>query len=237
MKLNLKNMSIKTKITTFVIAINVVFIAYMLVMVVPEIESEIMKDKQTSLVSQIDLAHGIMKEMYSRVASRKMTEDSAKKVALERIGELRYDGNNYFWINDFEKMVQNPVKKENNGKELSGIKDPNGKQYMIELVNKCKAGGQGFIEYVWKKEGDPKNYSKMSLGRLFEPWGWIVGTGMNTDDISDRLDTIRVTILIWTLILSALVIVVGQLVSNAIAKPIRKCVAIMDGLAQGKLDL
>ncbi|MCP3669674.1 MAG: hypothetical protein GY814_04445 [Gammaproteobacteria bacterium] len=43
------------------------------------------------------------------------------------IKTLRYDGNNYFWVNDMDqKMVMHPTKPALDGKDMTGFKDPDG---------------------------------------------------------------------------------------------------------------
>jgi methyl-accepting chemotaxis protein len=54
-----------------------------------------------------------------------ISEDEAKARALASIRCLRYDGDNYFWVNDtVPAMVMHPMKPELDGKDLREYKDP-----------------------------------------------------------------------------------------------------------------
>ena len=102
------------------------------------------------------------------------------------IGELRYGPENkdYFWINDLEPtMIMHPYKPELNGKNLSDIKDPNGKRLFVEFSRVCREKGEGFVEYMWPKYGADKPQPKLSYVRLFPQWEWVVGTGLYMDEV------------------------------------------------------
>ena len=58
----------------------------------------------------------------------------------------------------------------------------------MEVVNES---GEGYVAYAWPKPteagGTEKYYPKESYVKLFEPWGWVVGTGAYIDDMMGRL--------------------------------------------------
>jgi methyl-accepting chemotaxis protein len=70
-----------------------------------------------------------------------------------------------------------------NGKDLSQNKDPNGKRLFMEFVKTCRENGEGFVDYFWPKYGATEPQPKLSFVKLFEPWNWIIGTGLYIDDI------------------------------------------------------
>ncbi len=55
----------------------------------------------------------------------------------------------------------------------------------MDMVNIARTQKAGFIDYAWTK---PKHegtmlYPKVSYIKLFEPWDWIVGSGVYVDDV------------------------------------------------------
>ncbi|MBN1951079.1 MAG: cache domain-containing protein [Bacteroidales bacterium] len=55
-------------------------------------------------------------------------------------------------------------------------------------VEACESKGEGFIEYYWSKPSDSManlTIKKVSYVRLFEPWQWVIGTGVYLEDIED----------------------------------------------------
>jgi len=104
--------------------------------------------------------------------------------ALDQIGKMRMADGNYLWVNDVEpKMIMHPVKPELNGTDLSDFKDPEGKALFVEMAQKAKADGEGFVHYVWGKPGKSGNFPKLSYVKLFKPWGWVIGMGVYMDEV------------------------------------------------------
>lgn len=80
--------------------------------------------------------------------SGELTEEQAKNAAKSTISAIRYENNNYYWINDTSSsMIMYPMKPELNGKSLSNVKDPNGVVLFIEMANIVRQQGEGFVPY------------------------------------------------------------------------------------------
>ena len=50
------------------------------------------------------------------------------------------------------------------------------------MVKVCERDGAGFVTYYWPKYGSDQPVPKISYVKLYEPWGWIVGTGVFLDE-------------------------------------------------------
>ena len=119
-----------------------------------------------------------------------MAESKLKSYYKDIIRELRYgpQGKDYFWINDMNnRMIMHPAKPEMEGNDLAGLKDSNGKAFFTEMVKICAENGSGFVDYYWPKMGSDKPQPKLSYVELFKPWGWVIGTGIYTDDIDKAM--------------------------------------------------
>ena len=122
--------------------------------------------------------------------------NDAKTGSMNTIREMRYDaGVGYFWINDTTEpvpsMVMHPTVPSLDGQILNDPKYNTvgvGKQNLFVAFNEvCQAEGEGFVRYMWPKptaDGLTEDQPKESFVRLFEPWNWIVGTGVYVDDIT-----------------------------------------------------
>ncbi|MCL6709421.1 methyl-accepting chemotaxis protein [Pseudomonas sp. R2.Fl] len=114
-----------------------------------------------------------------------LTREEAQARAKDVIGAMRYGTDGYLWINDMHPtMIMHPIKPEMNGKDLSQNKDPTGKLLFVEFVDTVKAKKEGFVDYLWPKPGFDEPVQKFSHVVGFEPWGWIVGTGVYADDLA-----------------------------------------------------
>ncbi|MEJ5349366.1 MAG: cache domain-containing protein [Desulfosoma sp.] len=156
------------------------------------LESRIMDEKKIATRHVVEVAYSLLEKSAKMAQEGGLTEEAAKRQVLDQIRALRYRENDYFWINDLKPvMVMHPFKPELNGKDLADFKDPNGKHLFVEFVKVCKEKGAGFVDYLWPKPGFEKPVPKVSYVKLFEPWGWVIGSGIYVDDVRAQANRIR----------------------------------------------
>ncbi|WP_419770882.1 MAG: methyl-accepting chemotaxis protein [Candidatus Marinarcus sp.] len=112
-----------------------------------------------------------------------------KQDALTAISNMKYGKDGYYWINDSKPtMIMHPMNSALNGKDLSEIKDANGKFLFTEMAKTANANKEGgLVKYSWEKPGKDKPQPKFSYVQKFEDWDWIVGTGAYVDDIEVKI--------------------------------------------------
>ena len=143
-----------------------------------------MADKEEKVRSIVEASYSILVQSYQMEQAGKMSRAQAQGRAIEIIKAIRYEGENYLWINDYHPtMVMHPMKPQLDGQDLSENKDPNGKALFVEMADTVKQSGAGFVSYMWAKPGFDKPVPKLSYVKGFGPWGWILGTGIYTDDV------------------------------------------------------
>ena len=137
-----------------------------------------------------------------------------QKKAISTIKKLRYEGKNYFWINDFNStIIVHPAKPELNGRNMSNYKSSDGTVVFDEFVKVARSHGDGYVSYLWPKPGSKHPVSKISYVRAFEPWKWVIGTGVYLDDVdklvaSERKKVVKeVSALVWQIRLFAIPVV------------------------------
>ena len=226
------------KISTKIIGISVVIIAAAVLGVIlyflPLTESKLMDEKRIATKNAVDVAFALMSDYDARVKKGEFSLEEGQKRAINRIKSLRYKGSEYFWINDMHPtMIMHPIKPELDGKDLSDNKDPNGKKLFVEMVSVCKEKGEGFVDYQWSRPGDTKPVPKVSFVKLYQPWGWMIGSGTYVDDVTTDMSRIRSKILMATAAGSVIIIVFVFLISILITRPLKAGVIFADRLAQG----
>jgi methyl-accepting chemotaxis protein len=148
----------------------------------------ILSERENAVKQTVELAHAVIVEAHQRVQSGQLGEADAKAQALATLRQMRYAGNEYFWVNDMHpRMVMHPIKAELEGKDLSGVKDPSGQNLFVTFVNVVKQQGEGFVAYGWPKPGSEDPVQKVSYVKGFAPWGWIVGSGVYIDTVNATL--------------------------------------------------
>lgn len=183
----------------------------------------------------VESSWAIIDRYVKEAESGRVDEETAKKSALADIAALRYDGSNYFWVNDSSPtMVMHPMKPALDGTDLSGLADPNGKKLFVEMANVCKANGEGVVEYFWSKPGSEEPVPKVSYVKLHKKWDWIVGTGVYIDDISAEINAVVYRVVVVVVTIVVLVIIITYFVGRSITRPIEK---IISGLSHASKQL
>ena len=144
--------------------------------------------RQEATRQHVEVARGVIVWAQAQEAAGKLTREQAQAMALQQVAALRYDGGEYFWVNDMQaRILMHPVKPELDGKDASGMKDPNGFALFNAFVAKVRAQGKGFVAYQWPKPGNDKPVDKISYVMGFEPWGWVIGSGIYVGDLHQQI--------------------------------------------------
>lgn len=156
-----------------------------------EYSFNIRKDERRNIVA---LAKSLIDGYYTDYRKGKLTVQEAKNLALQRINRFRYDnGTGYIWVNNTDKpiprMLIHPIFPELNGEVLSDTvfnSAEDSQNLFRAAADLCEQEGGGFIQYLWPKPtGNLKldEQHKTSYVEIFEPWMWVIGTGVYLEDI------------------------------------------------------
>jgi len=202
----------------------------------------LLRERQDSVRQAVETAHGILVHFHGLAAKGDMSEEEAKKRAMEAIRPLRYSGAEYFWINDMQpRMVMHPIRPELQGQDLSANKDPTGKHLFVEFVNTVKKDGAGYVDYMWPKPGSDAPVEKASYVKGFAPWGWIVGSGVYVDTVQATFIRRLAEAGGEALVLALLLVFVGWLISRSILQQLGGEPALLNHIthqiAQGDLTV
>lgn len=194
--------------------------------------------KQKSYDENQHLVEVVHTMLSSFAARTDVDEATAKQQALEAVKALRYDGSNYFWIQDqTPSMVMHPIKPALDGQDLRTFKDGNGKAFFIEMAQKVKSKGEGFVDYVWPLPGEESPTDKISYVKEFKPWGWTVGSGIYLTNLEKEFAHLRNVIAVFCLVSIVLVVVLVYVIGGSIVKPVQEVSERMKDISQGEGDL
>ncbi len=202
-----------------------------------EVRTTLLEDRKVKTQHLVQTARSLMEHFGELAAAGTLTEAEAKKSALTSIEKLRYDGKEYFWINDMTaRMVMHPYKPELNGKDLSEFKDPKGKKLFSEFVRTVSEKGAGFVDYHWPKPGADEPVAKISYVAGYQPWGWIVGSGVYLDDVEAMFwHSVTMSASVFAG-LALLVVLCSTIVGRSITRRLSATTANMERLASGDRD-
>ncbi|TVT76831.1 MAG: methyl-accepting chemotaxis protein [Denitromonas halophila] len=141
-------------------------------------------ERRSSIERLTESAHATVAYFYGLAEKGQMSMDEAKAQAAAAVGAMRYGDGEYFWINDMNQvMVMHAVKPALNGKDLSALKDSNGKLIFKDMITVVGQTGHGFVDYLWPKPGEDAPQPKISFVKGFTPWNWVIGTGVYVSDL------------------------------------------------------
>jgi methyl-accepting chemotaxis protein len=217
-----------------IIAISLSGMLVMAPIALSTMSSQMLSDRQAKTRQMIDVGYGILAHYHQLESDGKLAHEAAQAAAMSEIKSLRYDKNEYFWINDMTpKMVMHPIKPELDGKFLGEMKDPTGNQLFNGFVDVVKRQGEGFYSYLWPKPSFDQPVSKISYVQGFAPWGWIIGTGIYLDDVDAVFRQTALTFALVSLVVFAVVLVASAIIGRSVTRPIATITTLTSRLASG----
>lgn len=203
----------------------VLFVAVVFGLLLPGYHTALLERKKEMVRELTATAWNILNHYHTRAERGELPLREAQAAAVEEIRKLRYgpEGKDYFWINDMRPViVMHPFRTDLEGHDVSGFADPGGKHLFMAFVDIVRQDGAGFVPYLWQWKDDPSRIvPKLSYVRGFQPWNWIVGTGIYLDDVEHeitqttrRMVLVSLVILLCITVLSALIIRQGIRVSR-----------------------
>ena len=196
------------------------------------------QDRKQLVLDTVDVASGVLTWAYQLETSGKMTREQAQTFAKTSIAQMRYGANEYFWINDMaSRVVMHPIKPELDGKSGSAIRDPNGLAVFDAFVEKVRKDKAGYVQYLWPKPGQEKPVEKISYVKGFEAWGWVVGSGLYTDDLWDDFVSRSTSVGIVIAMLVLLTGWIAYVISRSVARGVEKAVRVVEAMSEGDLSV
>ncbi|MFP3505748.1 methyl-accepting chemotaxis protein [Burkholderia sp. SIMBA_062] len=202
----------------------------------------LIQDRRDQLKTVVQQAGSVVKHYYGLVQKNAMSEDEARRRALEALSIMRYGKDGYLTVNDSRPvMLMHPFAPALVGRDQSSFADPTGKHFFQELVKVSTEDGGGFVDYVWYKPGSGRDtpVQKTSYALRFGPWDMIMVTGMYMDDVNAEFVTalIRWTVItgVLGLIASVAMLLVLRSVRRGLGGGLESAIETAHRISQGDL--
>ncbi len=139
-------------------------------------QSESLTTEDLLIKGEVETAISMLAAIYAKHQKGEMTLEQAKKLGADLLRELRYGSDGYFWADTTEGINVVHIRKGMEGRDRIEDKDSKGIFYIKEFLLKAKAGG-GYVNYGFPKKDQTVDQPKRAYVALFEPFGWVVGSG------------------------------------------------------------
>jgi len=234
---SLRSMSISRRLW-LILVVAVLMLLTLGLLMLKQIHDDLYQAKAEKTRHVVEAASGVLDYYRQLETASTLTREVAQQQALSVVRGLRYEQSDYFWINDLTPvMVMHPTNPKLDGQNLSAIKDPDGFALFNEMVAIAKAKGAGMVDYRWPKPGASTPVQKTSYVKLFEPWGWVIGSGVYIDDMQlEFRSQVREASLVG-LGIALLMALLVMLIARSIVRPLQETVDAMANIASGESDL
>ena len=127
-----------------------------------------------------------------------MSTADAKADALRMLKGVRYANKDYFFTYDRTMTAISHPDAKFEGKNLIDMQDADGR-YVLRIARDIALNqGSGFFDYKWVRLNQDLALPKIGYVFHYQPWDWIIGTGVYVDDIdaeaSARLEEMKITL-------------------------------------------
>src|SRR6185369_3614273 len=257
-----KNWRIQFKIMSISVISVAVMMVGLFIYLLPLIESRILKEKRDATRHVVEMAMGILEQQDAEVKAGKLTLEQSQKEAAAHISKLRYEKKEYIWINDLTKpvpkMIMHPTVPALDGKVLDdpkfnkattmsdglngAVQKIDRKNLFVTFNEVVERAGQGFVNYEWPK---PKAgggttdelYTKLSYVKKFEPWGWVLGSGIYVDDVKQDVAAVKWILVALNIVFAVFMLALCFFISRGITKTLGYVDKSLEEMASGGGDL
>lgn len=237
-------MKLRTKIAALVIAALLGLIS-MVVLSAIQVKRDLLDGRQKVIQSVLEGVISTVSTYQAQEAAGKITREEAQKVAAEAIGMVRYGGDDgkseYVYSFTTEGVGIYHIKKERIGQNmLEKIKDSQGNYTWKDIIATAKQNpGGAFQITLTARPGEKKTVEKLGYVKLYEPWSWVIGTGVYVDDINAEFESRLVSNLAIAGVLIVLIGGLGFVIARGVLRQVggepSEAIGFMSRVAAGDL--
>jgi len=113
-------------------------------------------------------------------------EALVKEQTMEWLRQSRFENDGYFTVVDYSGIgIINPQNPAGEQQQILDTTATNGIKIIERIIQAGKNSGGGFTRYPWKKPGTKEVVPKITYSDHFNPWQWIISTGVYMDDLEE----------------------------------------------------
>ncbi len=233
----LRRLSIKNRLVSLV-ALTFVALFVLQLIALFSIKDNLLDDRKIKTRHVVETVYNLLVQYQTLEQKGTLTRAEAQRQVAQLVEGLRYESQEYFWINDMQsRVVMHPIKPKLNGKDLSLLEDANGKRIFVEFVDTVKREGDGFVDYLWPKPGFEEPVAKLSYVKGFKSWGWVLGSGIYLDDVDAIFKRELLQQLAAMTLVLALLLGCSWQITHGITRPLNATAAALREIADGDGDL
>ncbi|MEG6616653.1 methyl-accepting chemotaxis protein [Peptococcaceae bacterium 1198_IL3148] len=220
-----------------VILFTILNVAY----IIPAVERDIYAEKDKEIKYIVESGYSVLAYYKGLEINGELTKEEAQRQAQAVINEIRYAEDGYLWIDDINyNVVMHPINPGLIGTNRKGEVDANGKLYVEEFIDGAvKSGQEGYYcDYWFAKPGTEETYPKRGYHKYYEPWRWVISTGVYIDDVEAIIaEKTRIMYGANVLIVLLTLMLIHWFSNKGILNPLKQVLAKINDMAENGGDL
>jgi diguanylate cyclase (GGDEF)-like protein/PAS domain S-box-containing protein len=217
------------------------------------------REKEHSTQQVVQSGFSVLSHFHDLQQKGVLSQAAAQAGAAAAIKAMRYDGSEYFWLNDlgtpYPRMVMHPTLPALDGHLLNAAQFDRATGWRVEadtdfasadgtknifalFVKVTREGGAGYVTYAWPKPlagggATEQPFRKLSYVKKFEPWGWIIGSGVYVDDVDAAVRKQATRNLLLVVGAGLVLLFFSSLMARSITLPLQRLVSAMRTMGRG----
>ncbi|MBR0565463.1 diguanylate cyclase [Azoarcus sp. L1K30] len=208
------------------------------------------REKELQTRHVVEAGYGVLAHFHELQLAGSLSETDAKAAAISTIRTLRYADTEYYWLSDMNpakpRVIMHPLLPalENRTLEsdrfnlVTGMRGGNDTTFtpwngdmnlfsaFAEIVGRS---GEGFVSYRWPKPISTSAmsedvYPKLSFVKRFEPWGWVIGSGVYIDDVDRAISVQMRNNVLRVIAVGGSLLLLASVVARSITLPLRRTI-------------
>jgi len=211
------------------------------------LEAKVREDYDVKLKEQVDAAITVLDAYNRRAEVGEISKEEAMLQAADALREMRYGEDGYFWADTVDGTNVVLLGKDTEGTNRFDALDANGFRFIEAIINVGKSGG-GFTDFVFPKAGETEPSPKRGYSKLYQPFGWVIGTGNYTDSIDalilekeaeiEKTQKLFLTLILFSATIFGLIVaLIAIVVVRQITRSLAYSMAISGELGNGNMSV
>ncbi len=132
--------------------------------------------------------YGLTLDLYEKGNHCFSQEDLQREILTSLRGLSYFDGAGYYFVIGTDGIIlMNKSAPEKENRAVSSLEDRE-REVLQGLLSHARQNGSDYYSYEWYEPDNPEIWlKKLVYYKVFEPYGWIIGTGLFEEDISRSL--------------------------------------------------
>ena len=222
------------------VVVTMLYSLYMWLFVLPTLQGNMRQEMRTRAREETQIGWETVNFCYEYLETSGMASRSeAQAYALIALRDVRFgsdDCQGYFWVNDDQPvLLADATRTDLVNTNVGSYADEQGNLVFRDVVELCRDQGEGWYTFYWRSsDSSSRTGEKVSYVKSFEPWGWTIGSGVYTDEVSGAY--YRMGVQLWIVIGAvqlAGIVIIWLVFRYVLSKPLALLLRTSRALAEG----